>query len=119
MATEARTMEYARGHGFPVPAIDEISADGTDLVMERLDGRSMVDLLTQRPWTIRKQGHVLGELHRNLHAIPAPDWLDDAPSGSGTSLLHLDLHLADVPADRFEVHLGIRTEGRRSRRSDN
>jgi aminoglycoside phosphotransferase (APT) family kinase protein len=96
MATEARTMEYARAHGYPVPAIDEISADGTDLVMERLDGRSMVDVLSTKPWTIRKQGRVLGELHRKLHAIPAPDWLADAPSGSGTSLLHLDLHPLNV-----------------------
>jgi hypothetical protein len=33
LAVEARTMEYARDHGYPVPAIDDISDDGTDLVM--------------------------------------------------------------------------------------
>lgn len=96
MAIEARTMEYARAHGFPVPAIEEISADGTDLVMERLDGPSMVEELTRKPWTIRRQGRVLGDLHHQLHAIPAPDWLPDAPSGIGTSLLHLDLHPLNV-----------------------
>jgi aminoglycoside phosphotransferase (APT) family kinase protein len=96
MAIEARTMEYARTHSFPVPAIDEISADGTDLVMERLDGPSMVEGLSRKPWTIRQQGRVLGDLHRKLHAIPAPDWLADAPSGSGSSLLHLDLHPLNV-----------------------
>jgi tRNA A-37 threonylcarbamoyl transferase component Bud32 len=42
MVGEARTMDYARRHGYPVPAVEEISADGTDLVMERIDGPSMV-----------------------------------------------------------------------------
>jgi tRNA A-37 threonylcarbamoyl transferase component Bud32 len=49
MATEARTMEYAREHGYPVPAVDQISADGTNLVMERLEGTSMVAVLGKRP----------------------------------------------------------------------
>ena len=47
MAGEARTMEYLRGHGYPVPAVEEISDDGTDLVMERIDGPSMVDYMSQ------------------------------------------------------------------------
>ena len=38
MESEARMMEYARGHGFPVPAVQELSDDGADLVMERIDG---------------------------------------------------------------------------------
>ena len=52
-------MEYLRGHGYPVPAVDEVSEDGTDLVMERIDGVSMVDFMTRRPWTIRRQGVAL------------------------------------------------------------
>src|SRR5947208_3393634 len=96
MATEARTMEYVRSHGYPVPAVDEISDDGTELVMERIDGRSMVADVSRRPWTVRHQGVVLAELHRRLHAIPAPDWLRPAPLGSGDRLLHLDLHPLNV-----------------------
>jgi aminoglycoside phosphotransferase (APT) family kinase protein len=35
-------------------------------------------------------------LHRDLHAIAAPDWVDDAPVGRGNRLLHLDLHPLNV-----------------------
>jgi aminoglycoside phosphotransferase (APT) family kinase protein len=96
MATEARTMEYARAHGYPVPAVEEISDDGTDLVMERLTGSSMVAAISRRPWTIRRQATVLADLHRRLHDIPAPDWLPPAPCGEGDRLLHLDLHPLNV-----------------------
>ena len=67
MATEARTMEYARQHGYPVPAVDELSDDGTNLVMERLDGSSMVAVLDKQPWTLKRQGTVLADLHQRLH----------------------------------------------------
>jgi aminoglycoside phosphotransferase (APT) family kinase protein len=96
MAAEARTMEYARANGYPVPAVDQLSDDGTDLVMERLDGPSMFDALSRRPWSLRTHGRALGALHRQLHEIPAPEWLPDAPFGSGDRLLHLDLHPLNV-----------------------
>jgi aminoglycoside phosphotransferase (APT) family kinase protein len=100
MAGEARTMEYLRSHGYPVPAVEEISADGTDLVMERIEGRSMVDDLGRRPWTIRRQGGVLADLHRRLHEIPPPTFLPPAPVGEGDRLLHLDLHPLNVMISR-------------------
>jgi aminoglycoside phosphotransferase (APT) family kinase protein len=96
MAAEARTMEYVRQHGYPVPAVDEISDDGTDLVIERVNGLSMVDAISRRPWTIRKQGAVLADLHRRLHTIPAPEWFPAAPVGAGDDLVHLDLHPLNV-----------------------
>ena len=96
MAGEARTMEYLRSHDYPVPAVDEVSDDGTDLVMERIDGPSMVDFMSRRPWSIRRQGAVLASLHRRLHAIPPPDDLPPAPVGSGESFLHMDLHPLNV-----------------------
>ena len=96
MESEARMMEYARGHGFPVPAVQELSDDGADLVMERIDGSSMVDVAQRRPWTIRQQGRLLADLHERLHRIPAPDWARDAPCGSGDRLVHLDLHPLNV-----------------------
>jgi thiamine kinase-like enzyme len=37
----------------------------------------------------------VGQLHRQLHAIPAPADLP-APLGEGTSLVHLDLHPGNV-----------------------
>jgi aminoglycoside phosphotransferase (APT) family kinase protein len=96
MANEARTMEYVRAHGYPVPAVAEISADGTDLVMERIDGPSMVADLSRRPWTLRQQGDVLADLHRRLHEIAAPPWLAAAPGNDGDRLLHLDLHPLNI-----------------------
>jgi tRNA A-37 threonylcarbamoyl transferase component Bud32 len=85
MAGEARTMEYLRGHGYPVPAVEEISDDGTDLVMERIDGPSMVDYMSRRPWTIRHQGRVLATLHRRLHAIAPRTSSPLHRSGPGTA----------------------------------
>jgi aminoglycoside phosphotransferase (APT) family kinase protein len=96
MAAEARVMEYVRGHGYPVPAVDHLSDDGTDLVMERVDGPSMVEVLGRRPWTLGAQGAILGHLQRRLHEIPVPDWLAPGPGAPGDSFLHLDLHPLNV-----------------------
>ncbi len=96
LATEARTLEYVRGFGYPVPAVDEVSDDGADMILERIEGRSMVDAMSAKPWTIRRQGRVLADLHRRLHEIPAPDWVGPAPCGEGDRLLHLDLHPLNV-----------------------
>ena len=89
-------MEYARSHGYPVPAISELSGDGTELAMERIEGPVMLTALSRRPWSIRSQGRLLADLHRRLHRIPAPEWVPDAPSGHGDSLVHLDLHPLNV-----------------------
>jgi aminoglycoside phosphotransferase (APT) family kinase protein len=96
MHAEARMMEYAREHGYPVPAVHEVSDDGADLVMERIDGSSMVAVMGSRPWTIGQQGNLLADLHQRLHEIPAPDWARDAPIGRGDRLVHLDLHPLNV-----------------------
>jgi aminoglycoside phosphotransferase (APT) family kinase protein len=101
MTDEARTMAYARDHGYPVPAVEELSDDGLDLVMERIDGVSMVDAVSRRPWTIARQGRVLGDLHRRLHELPAPGWVPPAPCGApGDRLVHLDLHPLNVMVTR-------------------
>ena len=89
-------MEYVRSHGYPVPAVESLSDDGTDLVMERLDGPSMLGALERRPWSLGRCASVLADLHHRLHEIPAPAWIPDAPCGSGDRLLHLDLHPLNV-----------------------
>ncbi len=89
-------MEYARSQGFPVPAVEEVSDDGLNLVMERIDGPDMVTLMSKHPWSIPRQGRVLADLHRRHHELTAPDWLRDAPVGRGDRLLHLDLHPLNV-----------------------
>jgi aminoglycoside phosphotransferase (APT) family kinase protein len=96
MVTEAKVMEYAAGHGYPVPAVDHLNDDGTDLVMERVDGPSMAQFLGRRPWTLGATGALLGDLHRRLHEIPPPDWLTPGPGPEGGSFLHLDLHPLNV-----------------------
>lgn len=96
MAVEAKTMEHVRSHGYPVPAVESLSDDGFDLVMERLDGPSMLGALERRPWSLRRCASMLAVLHHRLHEIPPPPWIPDAPFGSGDRLLHLDLHPLNV-----------------------
>jgi aminoglycoside phosphotransferase (APT) family kinase protein len=96
MAMEARTMSFIREQGYPVPAVEEVSDDGFDMVMERIEGVTMVDALGKAPWTVRRQAATLADLHRRLHEIEAPDFLPPAPVGTGTRVLHLDLHPLNV-----------------------
>jgi aminoglycoside phosphotransferase (APT) family kinase protein len=100
MTREARVMEYVRSQGFPVPAIEEVSDDGLDMVMERIDGADMVAVMSKRPWTIPRQGRLLADLHHRLHALAAPDWLENAAVGRGDRILHFDLHPLNVMIGR-------------------
>jgi Ser/Thr protein kinase RdoA (MazF antagonist) len=90
---EVAAMEIARREGFPVPAARALS--DTEIVMDRLDGPTMLDDLGRRPWRIDHHAEMLAGLHRRLHAIEAPAWLP-APLGEGDALLHLDLHPDNV-----------------------
>ncbi len=89
-------MDYVRGYGYPVPAVDEISDDATSLVMERIEGPTMLGPLKRSPWSIRRYGVVLADLHIRLHEIPAPDFLPASPVAKGDRVLHLDLHPLNV-----------------------
>jgi aminoglycoside phosphotransferase (APT) family kinase protein len=100
LAGEARIMAYLHDQGFPVPAVDELSDDGSDLVMERIDAPSMVEAVGRAPWTVRHQGRVLADLHHRLHEIPAPEFLAPAPVGEGDRVVHLDLHPLNVLVGR-------------------
>jgi aminoglycoside phosphotransferase (APT) family kinase protein len=89
-------MDYLHRQGYPAPAVEELSADGADLVIERVDGPSMVETLARSPWTVRRQSAVLADLHRKLHDVTSPDFLGPAPIGHGDRVLHLDLHPLNV-----------------------
>lgn len=95
-ATEAAVMEYVRSQGYPVPAVESVSDDGREIVMERVVGRDMVGALERRPWMARRFGEVLGDLHNRLHEIEAPEWMAPAPVGTGSAVIHLDLHPLNV-----------------------
>ena len=86
-------MEHARAHGFPVPRARAVSE--TDIVMDRVEGPTMLDDLTRHPWLTSRHAATLAALHTRLHAITAPPQLD-SPVGEGESLLHLDLHPDNV-----------------------
>lgn len=81
---EARIMAHARAAGYPVPEVLEVRPDG--LVLERIQGATMLADLRRRPWRLRSSALLLASLHERLHAIPYEDG----------SLLHLDLHPDNV-----------------------
>src|SRR3984957_4048788 len=94
---EAKVMAHARAHGVPVPEVFEIS--GSDIVMERATGPTMLDVMGRRPWTVRKQARLLARLHGLVHQAPGlPELralLGDEDPGSQV-LLHRDLHPVNV-----------------------
>jgi aminoglycoside phosphotransferase (APT) family kinase protein len=95
MEKEAKVMGYVAQHGYPVPRVEEMSADGSELVMERIDGPTMLEVLSRQPWTLWRYAAVLAALHNRLHEIPGPQWLDPFLTG-GNCLVHLDLHPLNV-----------------------
>ena len=76
---EARVMEHARAHGFPVPAVHEVRDDA--LVLERIAGPTMLDAPD-----LERHPAELALLHEQLHEIPF----------EGATLLHRDLHPDNV-----------------------
>lgn len=92
-AFEAGVMVHARAHGVPVPEVFEV--DGCDLVLEKIDGPTMLEDLTRRPLSLRQHARTLAELHGIVHAVAAPGGLQH-PFGPGGALLHLDLHPDNV-----------------------
>jgi hypothetical protein len=90
---EATVMELARAHGYPVPEVYE--ASGRDLVLERIDGPTMMADIARRPWRVARHGKTLGELHARLHRIEAPADLR-SPLGRGDRLVHTDMHPENV-----------------------
>jgi aminoglycoside phosphotransferase (APT) family kinase protein len=92
---EARVMEYVATFGFPVPVVRDVRAEGTEIVMDRVDGKLMLNALLARPWNLARFASMLADLHDQLHTITAPDWLHEAPAAGGR-VLHLDLHPQNV-----------------------
>ncbi|MFB9185145.1 phosphotransferase [Dactylosporangium sucinum] len=89
VTAEATVMRYVADHGFPVPRIYE--ASGADLVLERLDGPTMLGALADGTMHLRDGGVVLADLLDRLHRIRARTATDP-----GTRILHLDLHPENV-----------------------
>jgi aminoglycoside phosphotransferase (APT) family kinase protein len=90
---EAEIMSWAGAHGVPVPEV--FNVDGPAIVMEKVDGPTMLADVARRPWRLFSHAASLARLHDQVHAVPALDWMR-APFGDGEALLHLDLHPGNV-----------------------
>lgn len=95
LENEARVMEFLTTHGYPVPAVEEVRAGGTEIVMERIGGPMMMDVMARQPWTMPRYASMLADLHDALHELRAPDWLPQL-ADDGDCLVHLDLHPMNV-----------------------
>jgi len=89
---EALVMGHALRHGYPVPRVFEVTEDA--LVLDRIEGPTMLADLRRCPWRLRRHIVLLARLHVRLHEIAAPPTL--AAAGPGDRLLHLDLHPDNV-----------------------
>ncbi|MER7457912.1 phosphotransferase [Micromonospora sp. NPDC126480] len=89
VAAEARIMAYVGGFGFPVPAVYD--AHGSDLVMERLHGRTMLAAFLAGELDAVAGAVCLADLHRRLHALPPL-----RGRRGDVAILHLDLHPENV-----------------------
>jgi len=108
---QAAIMRFVREQRYPVPAVHAVT--GPDMVLDRVDGRTMLADLMCRPWMVWRHARLLARLHRRLHALPAPDWLPTfashpafasgdasavrpAPPAASDTIVHLDLHPDNV-----------------------
>ena len=79
VAREVAIMRKLEALGFPVPHVFE--GAGTDLVMRRVHGPTMLGALTFGNLTVEAGAAILADLHRRLHQTP---------------FVHLDLHPDNV-----------------------
>jgi aminoglycoside phosphotransferase (APT) family kinase protein len=88
VAAEAATMAYVARFGYPVPRVHH--ASGPDLVLDRVDGPTMLTALAAGTIDGDAGARLLADLHTRLHALP-PRGGDPAHT-----VLHLDLHPDNV-----------------------
>lgn len=110
-AYESRVMRFVAENGVPVPRVFDLAphhhAD-RDIVMERIDGVTMLEDLERRPWKLLSHARLLAALHHQITSVPAPDWMMSpgwamVPGGENThsdGVLHLDLHPMNVMISR-------------------
>jgi aminoglycoside phosphotransferase (APT) family kinase protein len=92
---EARVMRHVADAGIRVPGV--VSVDGRDIVMERIDGPTMLDDLRDHQWRLFFHARRLARLQARLAEVAAPAWmLAPGTPTEGSSVLHLDLHPMNV-----------------------
>jgi aminoglycoside phosphotransferase (APT) family kinase protein len=110
---EIAAMAHLHAHGYPVPRL--YSADGRDMVLERVDGPTMLQSLIRKPWRAGRYARLLADLHRRLHTIAPPPGLCEASAyGPPETVLHMDLHPDNVllsPAGPYVIDWSNATAG--------
>ncbi len=93
--SEAAAMAWLKTMGFPVPAV--LEAAGRDLLMEHIEGPTMLADLGARPWMAVSHMRTLARIQQTLNAIAAPVWIRrDRRIPGGSAVVHLDLHPMNV-----------------------
>jgi Ser/Thr protein kinase RdoA (MazF antagonist) len=82
-------MAFVAAHGYPVPAVFDV--DGADLVMERIDGPTMLVALGEGTLELAHAARTLAQLQDRLHKLPGRP---GAPAGD--RVIHLDIHPENV-----------------------
>lgn len=83
---EAELMAYLAGHGYPVPRVH--SADGADMILDRIDGPTMTEAFAAGELDVDTGAAILVDLHEHLHRLPSRSGRD--------RILHRDLHPENV-----------------------
>lgn len=93
---EAKVMEHARAHGYPVPQVFRVGPG--ELVLERIEGPTMLEAIEARVWQVDRHARMLADLHTRLHALSPPDDLAPHPEAAlaGDAIVHQDLHPGNV-----------------------
>jgi aminoglycoside phosphotransferase (APT) family kinase protein len=85
---EADFMRWVAKYHYPVPAVRLV--EGADMVIQRLTGPTVADAALAGDLSAEELGRMHADLHRRLHAIPAPS------GTAGLVVMHGDLHPYNV-----------------------
>jgi len=113
---EAHVTDAVHKAGLPAPAVEEIvEVEGRlGIVLERVDGPSMLPVLTSKPWRIGRLARTLAELHAAIHSCEMPE-LQSLKEDLGSSIRGLELpeemkeavlrHLEQLPDGNTICHI--------------
>jgi len=67
---EIKTLQVVFDAGLPVPAVESLlEIDGRlGIIMERIPGPTMIDVIENKPWQCTHLGRVLADLHTQVHS---------------------------------------------------
>ncbi len=97
-------MQFVAEQGIRVPKLFDLGPEhlaDRDIVMERIDGLTMLDDFEARPWKLFSHVRLLARVQREVNALVAPDWMVTPTTAAASkrrddSVLHLELHPMNV-----------------------